>query len=85
VAEAIFWRCGGKGRICGGRQALELAADSREAAPRQGAHRTTPNPVDVKSPTGVKHDGNNAGGGSQPQERYVRSSGGGPQDPPPPE
>jgi hypothetical protein len=52
------------------RRALELAADSREAAPRQGVRWRSTTNVSFESLLGARRETSQAGGGSQPEERH---------------
>jgi hypothetical protein len=51
------------------RRALEMAADSREAAPWTGIRWSTIH-VSLESPLGARREATHAGRGSQPKERH---------------
>jgi hypothetical protein len=52
------------------RRALEMAVDSREAAPWQGVRWQSTGLVNLESPLGERHEATQAGGESQPEERH---------------
>jgi hypothetical protein len=51
------------------RRALELAADSRKAPPKQGARQPSTSLEGLVPPAGAGRDSTHAGRGSQPEER----------------